>query len=115
MIRNYELQREILGKDVFVSLIRTENGIQVLLAGGDQAHIGAVGIIDECGKQSVICFPSHREDVIVEAWSRRIHDMTGVSVVVSAGIHYDHLQASQIEFILRETDRLLVEVERLLQ
>lgn len=47
LINLIEKQIVLLDRIVQVSVCRTECGIQVLIAGGDRSHIGAVSIVDE--------------------------------------------------------------------
>lgn len=101
---------EFLGKIISCQVQVTEEGIQVLLAGGDKAHIGAVSIADSNGERMTRCFPGHREDTISEKWSTEINKKTAVPVVVSVGIHYDHANREEIRGILEKTDTLLSEI-----
>lgn len=110
MEKKIEIQKVILEKPVYVEMIVTEAGIQVLVAGGDKGHIGAVSIVNPQGELVSHCFLGHKEDKITEKWANAIYAKAGVAVVVSAGVHYNHISKEQIISVLDTTDALLSEV-----
>lgn len=124
-----ELKRRLFGFDIHAQVTRLENGIAVLLAGGEKGHIGAVSIAEtsdtevsdtkvtdtEDSKSSgavcqTIAFPGHREDVLSEKWAKAIAGKKKCRAVVLAGIHYDKATKEQIQEILRVTDEMLAEI-----
>ena len=54
----------ILNKLVKILLTKTECGINVLIAGGDFAHIGAVSIVDPQGEIFTKIFEGHKDHVM---------------------------------------------------
>lgn len=107
MLNSIELHRKIMDRDIHVGITKTEVGIQIIVAGGDKSHIGAVTIVDPNGIDTTICFLDHREDVITKKWGNKIYSLTGNPLVVSAGIHFDNASKEMITEIVTETDKLL--------
>lgn len=107
MIDKMELQSRIFDRAIQATVLRTPEGIQILVAGGDRPHIGAVCIMDPLGNRTSHCFPGHRDDVVAEKWAAEIYKKARTAVAVSAGIHYDRASQEQIRLILNATDALL--------
>ena len=105
MINLIEKQIVLLDRIVQVSVCRTECGIQVLIAGGDRSHIGAVSIVDEKSNLISHVFEGHKDHVISDRWAVKL-----VPVVVSAGIHYDKITPDGIKTVIEEIEKLLEEV-----
>ena len=107
------IQKEIclLGKTIQVFLFRTDCGVQVVVAGGDRSHIGAVSIVDGQGNLVSPVFEGHKDNVISDQWAVELHEKWAVPVVVSAGIHYDHITPSQISTVVETMTTLLKEIE----
>jgi len=59
----------ILNKPVKILLTKTEWGINVLIAGGDFAHIGAVSIVDPQGEIFTKTFEGHKDHFVSEEWA----------------------------------------------
>ena len=59
----------ILNKPVKILLTKTEWGINVLIAGGDFAHIGAVSIVDPQGEICTKTFDGHKDHFVSEEWA----------------------------------------------
>ena len=102
-----ELQSKFLNKIIDVRILIVQEGIQILIAGGDKEHIGAVCIMDCNGNSVNHCFSGHRDDVIAQKWVSEIYKKTKKTVVVSAGIHYDNITPDEIKQIINITDDLL--------
>lgn len=107
MIDKIEVQSRILGRAIRATVLRTPEGIQILVAGGDRPHIGAVCVMDPLGNMTSHCFPGHRDDAVAEKWAAEIYKKAHAAVAVSAGIHYDRISHEQIRLILNTTDALL--------
>ena len=106
------MQKEILllGKTIQVFLCRTDCGVQIVVTGGDKSHIGAVSIVDEQGHLISHVFEGHKDGVISDQWAVELHKKWKVPVVVSAGIHYDHITPSQINTVVETMTALLKEI-----
>lgn len=95
------------GKEITAQLSLMEEGIDLLITGGDKSHIGAVEIANPDGKLFCVNFPTHKDDVIAGKWCRELWNRYKVQTVVSVGIHYDAATRELIEEILNETDKMM--------
>lgn len=109
-MKEYEIKRRLFQREITAKLLITEQGISVLLTGGDLPHIGAVSVTRPEGTTDTIEFPGHREGIVSERWSGQIAALSHVPAVVQVGIHYDHVNREQIAAILQITDEMLEEV-----
>lgn len=98
------------GKEIVAQISRTQEGIALLIAGGDKSHIGAVAVVDSDGKSACIILPSHKDHVIAEKWAKELWQRFMVQAVVSVGIHYDVVNKEMIEEILKKTDEMMEEL-----
>ena len=88
----------------------------VIIIGGGEYHIGAVGIsyptasIIKKGKDtittSVITLPAHKEDIVAKMFSEKISKALNKKIVAVAGIHFDNISKNDIEKILKCCERL---------
>lgn len=109
-MKEYEIKRRLFQREITAKLLITEQGISVLLTGGDLPHIGAVSVTRPGETTETIEFSGHKEGVVSERWSGQIAALAHVPAVVQAGIHYDHAKLEQIAEILQITDEMLEEV-----
>ena len=106
-MREQELRADILGKPICIKILDTGRGINVLIAGGDSAHIGAVSVAAPGQPVSTREFPKHRDSAVSEKWASFLSGKFEIPVVVSCGIHYDKITKEQIPQVLSELDVLL--------
>ena len=107
MVNVLEKQVILFEKTIYVQMTQTDEGIQVLVAGGDKSHVGAVTAVDKDGRKHTLTLPGHKETVIAEKWADAIFAESRVPVVVTAGIHFDDITSEQIKMVLQTTDELL--------
>lgn len=107
MVKVLEKQIQLYEKMIYVQRTQTDEGIQVLVAGGDKSHVGAVTVIDSDGKKHTVTLPGHKETIIAEKWADAIFAAYKVPVVVTAGIHFDDITSEQISTVLKTTEELL--------
>ena len=100
----------ILNKPVKILFTKTECGIEVLITGGDFAHIRAISIVDPKGEICTKTFEGHKDNFISEEWAEKLYEKFQVPVVVSVGIHYDNINSNGIEKIISEMKKALDEV-----
>ncbi len=110
MVERIEKNVKILGKAVYISLSRTDCGINVFITGGDQTHIGAVTIVDQQADMWNRCFEGHKDDYISKEWAVALQKKYGVPAVVSVGIHYDQIDQSGINCIVDVMRKQLSEI-----
>lgn len=120
-MEQFEVKRRLSGCDICAQVTKLEEGITVLLVGGERSHVGALTIAEpeadsfgDAGKISVqtVDFPGHRERVLSEKWAASIAEQKRCRTIVQAGIHYDSATKGQIQEILRVADELLLEVQQ---
>jgi hypothetical protein len=98
---NYLIEAEamFLGEDLLVAIW-----------GGTRPHIGAVGAAQPrpslanpenvSATASVLTYPGHKEDLVVKHAAERIAAELDTNVVVTAGIHWDDLDAAAIDTVV---------------
>lgn len=107
---SYRIEKTIciLEKEVRICCYSTECGINVMVEGGDQGHIGAVAIVAPDVPMQVVAIPSHKETVICERWAAELFEKFHVPVVVEAGVHFDDIEKSKIEIVLERLEEALL-------
>lgn len=104
-----------------IQLERTQDGLTVRLTaqpigrdwnvtitGGDRPHLGAAALgapyrhADGAigASASVLVLPSHKEDILVKQTAERLAKQLDCTVLVSGGIHVDHIEPGQISVFL---------------
>lgn len=97
----------ILNRPVNCTVTPLDDGIHVLLTGGDKGHIGAVSVCDPDQAPETMTFPGHKEQYITEPWAKTIANAAHQRCCVVCGIHYDGASPDEIQHIMKETDQLL--------
>jgi gallate decarboxylase subunit D len=97
--------------------MRVGEDLLVCIFGGERPHIGAVAAAQPrpsladpartSATASVLAFVGHKEDDVAKHAAERLAAMLGVRVVVTAGIHWDNLDAEGIVTIRRRCDEIL--------
>jgi len=108
--------------DIAASVRRIGNDFVVSIWGGDAPHVGAVAVAlprpslkdprNVSASASVFCVVGHKEDEMAKAVSEVLASTLNARVVVTAGIHWDHLPKEGISRVIQNSDIL---VERLLK
>jgi len=108
---NLEAKGFSLGRDLIISIF-----------GGDLPHIGAVGIAHPrtslkdsnqiSATASVYCVLGHKEDIIAKEASERIAAALNRNVVVTVGMHWDHITDHDIQVISGRAKAL---IERIIE
>lgn len=109
------VERTVYGRDITAEILRMDYGMQVILTGGDLAHVGAVSICGNDGNMQTITLPGHKDAVVSEKWANRLYGKIQEPVTVTAGIHYDHVSKEQIMQIVKATEQMLEEAVEMLQ
>jgi len=94
--------------------------LAVTLAGGDQAHIGAVAVSQArpshlrgggtSATTSVITVPGHKEDDLARAIGARLAARLDAVVCVACGIHMDNLAQGELADIQAMAEALTAEL-----
>lgn len=106
--------KTLMGKEIRAEVRRLDEGINVLLTGGEKSHIGAVSCWTADGELRTMQLPGHKEGVVSEAWARTLGAVLRETVCVECGIHYDHLEPEGIHQVVKATEELLMEVKDIL-
>ena len=89
----------------------------VAIWGGERPHIGAVAVAQPrpslknpavtSATASVFCYVGHKEDDLAKEAAERLAASFNARVVVTAGIHWDHLSEEDIGKVVRNSRNLL--------
>ena len=104
------LERSLFGKTITCRAEKLDQGVHVLLTGGDQSHIGAYTLAEPGEAAITTVFPGHQEQFISAPWAEKLADHTGGRACVVCGIHYDNATKEQIGAIVDACSELLAEL-----
>jgi hypothetical protein len=89
----------------------------VAVWGGEKPHIGAVSAAQSrpslrdpeavSATASVLCFSGHKEDDLAKAMSEVLAAVLDTKVVVTAGIHWDHISPEGIQQVMKNSETLV--------
>lgn len=111
-MKQFEMKRTLFGADIAAQVTVLDEGVHVLLTGGECTHVGAVALARNGELLACPSFPGHREQVVCERWARSLSEHTGGCAAVACGIHYDHITPEGIQAVLDVCDKLLEETLR---
>ena len=103
----FELSQTLLGQTITAQVTQLDQGLHVLLTGGERSHVGAVALAQNGAVTGCLSFPSHKEQVVCERWAALLSQAIGDCVTVACGIHYDNATPKQIGRILAVCEALL--------
>ena len=103
--------------DLSASVRLIGDDILVAIWGGEKPHIGAVAA-GQAGPSlkdpnvisssaSVICYFGHKEHLLAKTAAETLAAAFNTHVVVTAGIHWDHLSKEDIRLIMAHSDILI--------
>lgn len=98
------------GRDIRAQVTFLNEGIHVLVTGGDSSHVGAVSMCDREHDIQTMTFPEHKEALVTARWAEVLFDTLHFPVTVAAGIHYDRVCRSDLEEIVKTAEDLLEKV-----
>ena len=103
--------------DVEASARWIGDDLVVSIWGGDRPHVGAVALAEPrpslkdaettSATASVLCVVGHKEDAVVKTASEFLSAALSARVVVTAGIHWENLDAEGIRTVVRRVDSLV--------
>ena len=89
----------------------------VSIWGGERPHVGAVALAEPrpslkdaettSATASVLCVVGHKEDAVVKTASEFLSAALSARVVVTAGMHWENLDAEGIRTVVRRVDSLV--------
>ena len=111
--------------DLTASVTKAGQDAVVVIFGGERPHIGAVAFADPrpslrdaektSATASVLCLTGHKEDAIVKSVAERLAAAVNRPVVVTAGMHWDNLQESDLGQIMKNVEILIRLIESYLR
>ena len=102
------LTTTILNRTVTCTVTPLDDGIHVLLAGGDKGHIGAVSVCDPgAAPETMTCRGIKEQYIAVPMVQKAIADAAGQRCCTVCGIHYDNATPQQISAVMEGCDGLL--------
>ena len=72
MIRQRHVSKTLYGYEIAADATALDEGIHVLLYGGEKSHIGAVTIVGPGGQVNTTAFDGHKEDTLSQKWALAI-------------------------------------------
>lgn len=100
------LERTVCGKRLEAEACFLDDGVHVLLIGGERSHIGAISWAEPGKPPETKLFPGHRDNVLSEIWAQSIAKALGVRTVVVCGVHYDGATKDMIAAVVRASEEL---------
>ena len=107
--------------DLTAAVMKIGEDFVVVIWGGERPHIGAVALAQsrqslkdpqtKSATASVLSILGHKEDAVVKSVSDRLAAVADRPVVVTAGIHWDNLQQSDLNQILKNVEILVQMIE----
>lgn len=107
--------------DLTAAVMKIGEDFVVVIWGGERPHIGAVALAQsrqslkdpqtKSATASVLSILGHKEDAVVKSVSERLAAVADRPVVVTAGIHWDNLQQSDLNQILKNVEILVQMIE----
>jgi len=89
----------------------------VSIYGGEKPHIGAVAAAHPrpslknpaviSATASVICYTAHKEDDLAKHAAEILSAILDTRVVVTAGIHWDHIEEAGIQQVIKNSRHLI--------
>ena len=117
----FKIQTGLDAYNLKAAVRKIGNDILVAIWGGEKPHIGAVAVAQPrpslkdsrktSASASVFCFVGHKEDDLAKAVSEKLASALNTPVVVTAGIHWDNLDAQGIQQVLKNS-RILTDLIR---
>ena len=103
------------------SVTPTDNGIAVILVGGDAPHVGAMAISIPrpssadprrvSPSTSVYCVVGHKDDELARAVASGLCRKLNAIVAVIAGVHIDRASRAEIRAVLRNRERAVARIQ----
>ena len=104
------LERTVCSRPLRAEIRRMDDGIHVLLTGGDRSHIGSISWAEPGDAAHSKVFPGHRDDVLSESWAASIAHAAGVRTAVVCGVHYDNASPTVIDAVVRASEEMRMEL-----
>jgi len=120
-MRRFDLSSQAGRYQVHATAMLIGDDLLVAIWGGTKPHIGAVAVAlprpsiadpqITSSTSSVFTLLGHKEDEVVKMVSEHLSARLAKNVVVTAGIHWDHLPEEAIEEIVQNCRELADEIQ----
>lgn len=104
------VERIFLGRPIRAEVTSLDEGVNVLLTGGELSHIGSVSVARPGEEVRTLTFLEHRERSVSEQWASVLARQMGAPAAVTCGIHYDGLTREDLGRVLELLDEMLESV-----
>ena len=104
------VRRMLFNAEIFAEATFLDEGISVIIAGGNKSHIGSITTAETKDNINTTTFPGHKDNVVSECWARLLSEKYKCRVAVVCGIHYDNVTRDMIASIVEITDDMLMEL-----
>jgi hypothetical protein len=118
------VESETSGRAVEARVVASGDDLVIVVGGGDRPHVGVVVLAQPIPSRtlpgqhsasvSVVTIPPHKEEAIARGIADRVASELGRVVVVTAGVHEDHIDPDGIAEYLRLGEQLADELVRVL-
>lgn len=109
-METFELEREVLGRPIRVSVHPCGSDLSVTIQGGDTPHVGSVTVAQDGEIMSKWVGQGHRDDVVGDRFAVVLSEHTDGTACVSCGIHYERPTRKQLAEIVSACGELLAEL-----
>ncbi len=109
-IRELNLAETVRNRPIYLKVTILDEGINVLIAGGEHTHIGAVSMISPQGELQSIQYPRHKDGVLADMAAQKLYEAMQCQITVSAGVHYDNITKEEIAEIVQCVEKMLAQV-----
>lgn len=99
------LTEEQAGIVIEAAMLRVGKDILLVVSGGELPHIGALSFGDGRERQDV-ALGTHKELAVTALLYERLRCIHDGSLLVTGGIHIDHITSEQIALVLRLCENL---------
>ncbi len=109
-IRKLNLTKIVRNHPIHMKVAVLDEGVNVLIAGGEHTHIGAVTMISPEGEPQSIQYPGHKDSVLADEAAKKLYEKFHCPVTVSAGVHYDDITKEEITEVVQCVRKMLEQV-----
>ncbi len=110
----------VLDCQITIEMTALGADLNVVIAGGEKPHIGSVSMavpresLSGTGRSATVStyvYTGHKDDVIGNMYAETLCIKYNCKVVVTCGIHYDHIDNDGIRQVYAEMKKVLEEIE----
>ena len=114
-MENIVVSCESLGREIRAELIFCGKDASIIVTGGELHHVGSVSVAKNGHILGKWVGEGHRDDAVSDKFAILVSKLTGNTVSVTCGIHYDGISYAEIQEVLRASESLLDDILAKLQ